>query len=69
MFIKLHGCIDNNRVMVNVNFIEAIQELKQGSKYDKYRMESGAKTLISVHGNPLLVKESVIQIEHLLKNA
>lgn len=67
MFIKLHGVIDNNRVIVNVNHIEAIQEIKMGSKYYKFHTESGAKTVIGISGEPLLIKESITQIEHLLQ--
>lgn len=69
MFIKLHGIVENNRIIINVNHIEAIQEIKNGSKYYEFHTKHGAKTVISIQGNTIPVKESITQIEHMLKNA
>lgn len=67
MFIALHGVLGNERILLNVYEIEAIQELKKGSKYYETYGEKGAKTVVRIGGNPLPVKESIVQITHALK--
>ena len=69
MFIKLHGIVENNRIIINVNHIEAIQEIKFGSKYIEFYVKNDAKTVISIQGNTIPVKESITQIEHMLKKS
>jgi len=68
MFIKLHGIVGNNRLIINIDEIEAIQEIKNGSKYYAFHTEHGAKSVISMKKNTIPVKESITQIEHMLKN-
>lgn len=65
MFIKLH--VDDTRLILNVNEIETIQEIKNGSKYHDYCTKYGAKTIIKVKGTIIPVKESITQVEHMLK--
>lgn len=67
MFIKLHGAVCNNRIAFNVDHIEAIQEIKEGSKYYDFHTKNGAKSIISISGNSIPVKESITQIEHLFR--
>lgn len=67
MFIKLHGIL-GNRLIINVNAIKAFQEIVQGSKYSKYT-ESGAKTIIQVGDDLIPIKNSIVQIENMLKKA
>lgn len=65
MFIKLHGVL-GQRLAINLDDIQTIQEITEGSKYEKYT-GSGAKTAIVVGGEVLLVKNSFVQIENILK--
>ena len=65
MFIKLHGVL-GQRLAINLDDIQTVQEITEGSKYAKY-MESGAKSAIVVGGEVLLVKNSFVQIENILK--
>jgi len=65
MFIKLHGVL-GQRLAINLDDIQTIQEIAEGSKYAKY-MGSGAKSAIVVGGEVLLVKNSFVQIENILK--
>jgi len=67
MFLKLHGVMSNEKILVNTDFIEAIQEISEGSKYYSTYGKAGAKTVIRVGGKTLPVKESVIQIENKFK--
>lgn len=65
MFIKLHGVL-GQRLAINLEDIQTVQEIIEGSKYAKY-MESGAKSAIVVGGEVILVKNSFVQIENILK--
>ena len=65
MFIKLHGVL-GQRLAINLDDIQTVQEIIEGSKYAKY-MESGAKSAIVAGGEVLLVKNSFVQIENILK--
>lgn len=65
MFIKLHGVL-GQRLAINLDDIQTVQEIIKGSKYAKF-MESGAKSAIVVGGEVLLVKNSFVQIENILK--
>ncbi len=65
MFIKLHGVL-GQRLAINLNDIQAIQEILDNSKYSK-ALESGAKSAITVGGEVILVKNSFVQIENILK--
>ena len=67
MFIKLHGVL-GNRLIINVDSIRGFQEIVEGSKYSKY-IESGAKTIIDVGGDLIALKNSIVQIENMLKKA
>lgn len=65
MFIKLHGVL-GQRLAINLDDIQAIQEILDNSKYSK-ALESGAKSAITVGGEAILVKNSFVQIENILK--
>lgn len=65
MFIKLHGVM-GARLIVNVEEIKAIQEIVEGSKY-AVNLEHGAKSLIQIDDKLIPVKDSVIQVENMLK--
>lgn len=67
MFVKLHGVL-GARLLVNTDHVRAFQELVEGSKY-AVNMESGAKSLIQIDDKLVPVKESIIQIENILKKA
>lgn len=67
MFIKLHGVL-GQRLAINLDDIQAIQEILDNSKYSK-ALESGAKSAITVGGEVILVKNSFVQIENILKKA
>lgn len=67
MFIQLHGVLGNERILLNVYEIKAIQEIKKGSKYYETYREKGAKTVIRIGDNSLPVKESIVSITHALK--
>ncbi len=60
MFLKLHGTISNEKIIINTEYIEAIQEITSASKTYKAYFDAGAKTLP--------VKESVVQIENKFKS-
>lgn len=68
MFIKVHGINFNERIILNVEDIQALQELKDGSKYQIYK-DKGAKTVLRLSDGPLPVKESIIMLENVLKKA
>ncbi len=65
MFIKLHGVL-GQRLAINLDDIQAVQEILDNSKYSK-ALESGAKSAITVGGEVILVKNSFVQIENILK--
>lgn len=65
MFIKLHGVL-GQRLAINLDDIQAIQEILDNSKYSK-ALESGAKSAITIGGEVILVKNSFTQIENILK--
>lgn len=65
MFIKLHGVL-GQRLAINLDDIQAIQEILDNSKYSK-ALESGAKSAITVGGEVILVKNSFVQTENILK--
>lgn len=67
MFIQLHGLINNERLLISTDQIEAIQELKKGSKYYETYSKSGAKSILRVNGQILPVKETIVQITHVMK--
>lgn len=62
MFLKLHGIISNEKILINIEYIEAIQEISDKSKTYKTYFDAGAKTVIRIGGRTLPVKESVTQI-------
>lgn len=65
MFIKLHG-VKGIRLLVNVKDIRTIQEITEDSKYFEFK-EHGAKSMIQIDDKVLAVKDSIIQIENMLK--
>ena len=67
MFLKLHGILSNEKIIINTAYIEAIQEISDKSKTYKTYFDAGAKTVIKIGGTPLPVKESVTQIENKFK--
>lgn len=64
MFLKVHAIVHNERILLNVDEIDSVQELKEGSKY--YEAYPGAKSVIRINDKVLPVKETVVQIEHLI---
>ena len=48
MFLKLHGVMSNEKILINTEFIEAVQEISPDSKTYKAYYEAGAKTVIRV---------------------
>lgn len=67
MFLKLHGIISNEKILINTEYIEAIQEITSDSKTYKAYFDAGAKSVIRIGGRTLPVKESVTQIENKFK--
>ena len=65
MFIKLHG-ISGNRLIINVSAIKAFQEITENSIYAKY-LQQGAKTIIQINDKLIPIKNSIVQIENILK--
>ena len=66
MFIKLHGAV-GNRLIISVDAIKAVQEITKESKYWETYGKAGVKALIQIDDKLVLVKDSVIQIENMLK--
>lgn len=66
MFIQLHG-VKGARIMFNVDHIRAFQEITDDSKY-AVNKASGAKSLVQVDDKLVPVKDSITQINHILKN-
>lgn len=64
MFLKVHAVVHNERILLNVDEIVSVQEIKEGSKY--YEAYPGAKSVIRIDDRILPVKETVVQIEHLI---
>ena len=64
MFLKVHAIFHNERILLNVDEIISVQEMKEGSKY--YEAYPGAKSVIRIDDRVLPVKETVVQIEHLI---
>lgn len=67
MFIKIHGIL-GNRLIINVNAIKAFQEITENSMHAKY-LQQGAKTLIQIDDKVIPIKNSIVQIENILKKA
>lgn len=67
MFIQLHG-VKGARLLVNVDHVRAFQEITPDSKYAEY-LESGAKSLIQIDDKLVPVRDSITQINHILKNS
>ena len=65
MFIKLHG-VKGIRLIVNINEIKVMQEITHDSKY-AVNLEHGAKSLIQIDDKLIPIKESIIQLENILK--
>ena len=68
MFIKLHGVISNEKIVINVKYIEVMQEISKDSKNYASYYQAGARSLIRVNGKTLPVKETIIQIENRMKS-
>lgn len=67
MFIQLHG-VKGARILFNVDHIRAFQEITDDSKY-AVNKASGAKSLVQVDDKLVPVKDSITQINHVLKNS
>ncbi|MBR5943826.1 MAG: hypothetical protein IKZ94_02640 [Lachnospiraceae bacterium] len=67
MFIKLHG-VKGARLLFNVDHIRAFQEITEDSKY-AVNKESGAKSLIQVDDKLIPVRESIVEIQNIIKKA
>lgn len=66
MFLKVHAIVHNERILLNVDEIDSVQELKEGSKYYEAYGTAGARSVIRINDRILPVKETVVQIEHLM---
>lgn len=66
MFIQLHG-VKGARILFNVDHIRAFQEITDDSKY-AVNKASGAKFLVQVDDKLVPVRDSITQINHILKN-
>ncbi len=66
MFIQLHG-VKGARILFNVDHIRAFQEITDDSKY-AVNKASGAKSLVQVDDKLVPVRDSITQINHILKN-
>ena len=67
MFIKLHG-VKGARLLFNVDHIRAFQEITEDSK-SAVNKESGAKSLIQVDDKLIPVRESIVEIQNIIKKA
>lgn len=67
MFIQLHG-VKGARILFNLDHIRAFQEITDDSKY-AVNKASGAKSLVQVDDKLVPVKDSITQINHILKNS
>lgn len=67
MFIKLHG-VKGARLLFNLDHVRAAQEITDDSKY-AVNKESGAKSLVQVDDKLIPVRESIIEIQNILKKA
>lgn len=66
MFIQLHG-VKGARLLINIEHVRAFQEITDDSKY-AVNKESGAKSLVQIDDKLVPVKDSIIQINHILSN-
>ena len=64
MFIKLQG-VKGARLSINIAHVRAFQEITADSKYAEY-LESGAKTLVQIDDKLVPVKDTIVQINHIL---
>ena len=65
MFIQLHG-VKGARLLINIEHVRAFQEITDDSKY-AVNKESGAKSLVQIDDKLVPVKDSITQINHILK--
>ena len=67
-FIELHGARANERILIPIENIRLIEELKRGGRhYPVLEAEQDAKTLINSDGMTFAVKESYRQIKNLIE--
>lgn len=66
MFIQLHG-VKGARLLINIEHVRAFQEITDDSKY-AVNKESGAKSLVQIDDKLVPVRDSITQINHILKN-
>ena len=67
MFIKLHGVISNEKIVINVKYIEVMQEISKDSKKYASYYQAGARSLIRVNGKTIPIKETITQVENRMK--
>lgn len=67
MFIKLHGVL-GQRLIFNIDHISGFQEITEGSKYAS-SLAHGGKTCVQLGDQMVPVKNTIIQIENMLKKA
>lgn len=67
MFIQLHG-VKGARLLINIEHVRAFQEITDDSKY-AVNKESGAKSLVQIDDKLVPVRDSITQINHILKNS
>ena len=67
MFIKLHG-VKGARLLINTKHVRAFQEITDDSKY-AVNKESGAKSLVQIDDKLVPVKDSIVEIMHIIREA
>lgn len=67
MFIKLHG-VKGARLLINPDHVRAFQEITDDSKY-AVNKESGAKSLVQIDDKLVPVRDSIIEINNMLKKS
>lgn len=67
MFIKLHGIL-GDRLILNIDNIKGFKEITENSKYAP-SLAHGAKTLVQIDSDMVPVKNTIVQIENMLKKA
>ena len=67
MFIQLHG-VKGARLIVNTKHVRAFQEITEDSKY-AVNKESGAKSLVQIDDKLVPVRDSIVEIRHIINKA
>ena len=67
-YIELHGPRANEHILISINSIKSIEEMKPGARrYPVMDIEQSARSIIYTTGSTYPVKESYRQIKNILK--